>query len=305
MGRLQSSTDNRNWDSIEELWKIKECGQARAAVRSPRRSSPAPPGAEVIKALRGHRRGPGVPGQGDRRLPGRVRLQVHVGARVLVPHLARGPGPGGRGGHAATSRPTTTSPTRSPRWPRTSRPPRPSAWTACRGRRDRERLQQALDLSLRMNPLTPDHHFYIDQGTNARVRLVLIAIGRKLVEEGKLNDPEDVMYLQVQRAAGPDGRLERLRRRGPGRRPPRRAGERLRDPARATGSGTATEEALAFPYLVAVGVPGEGLPQAARPPRARSMAWAPPSVSSRAPPGSFSPRSSSLRSSGARSWSAG
>src|SRR3712207_8935949 len=24
MGRLQSSTENRNWDSIEELWKIKE-----------------------------------------------------------------------------------------------------------------------------------------------------------------------------------------------------------------------------------------------------------------------------------------
>ena len=24
MGRLQSSTDNRNWDSIEELWQIKE-----------------------------------------------------------------------------------------------------------------------------------------------------------------------------------------------------------------------------------------------------------------------------------------
>jgi len=39
----------------------------------------------------------------------------------------------------------------------------------------RDRLSQALDLSLRMNPLTPDHHFYIDQGTNARVRIVLIA----------------------------------------------------------------------------------------------------------------------------------
>ena len=34
-----------------------------------------------------------------------------------------------------------------------------------------------------MNPLTPDHHFYIDQGTNARVRLVLIAIGKTLVEQ--------------------------------------------------------------------------------------------------------------------------
>jgi pyruvate,water dikinase len=47
-----------------------------------------------------------------------------------------------------------------------------------------------------MNPLTPDHHFYIDQGTNARVRLVLVAIGRKLVAEDRLDDAEDVMYLK-------------------------------------------------------------------------------------------------------------
>ncbi|MEW8985860.1 MAG: hypothetical protein AB2401_02425, partial [Bacillus sp. (in: firmicutes)] len=30
------------------------------------------------------------------------------------------------------------------------------------------KLQKALDLALRMAPLTPDHHFYIDQGTYAR-----------------------------------------------------------------------------------------------------------------------------------------
>src|SRR4051812_49794757 len=52
----------------------------------------------------------------------------------------------------------------------------------------RDELQQALALSLRMNPLTPDHHFYIDQGTNARVRLVLLAIGRKPVEDDRLGD---------------------------------------------------------------------------------------------------------------------
>src|SRR5262249_42497744 len=46
----------------------------------------------------------------------------------------------------------------------------------------REKLRQALELSLRMNPLTPDHHFFIDQGTNARVRLSAVAIGRKLAD---------------------------------------------------------------------------------------------------------------------------
>jgi pyruvate,water dikinase len=61
---------------------------------------------------------------------------------------------------------------------------------------DRDKLQSALDLALKMTPLTPDHHFYMDQGTYARVRLVLMAIGRKLVELGKLNQPDDVMFLK-------------------------------------------------------------------------------------------------------------
>lgn len=59
-----------------------------------------------------------------------------------------------------------------------------------------EKLRTALDLSLRMNPPTPDHHFYIDQGTNARLRIVLIAIGKKLVKAGLIDDPEDVMFLR-------------------------------------------------------------------------------------------------------------
>jgi pyruvate,water dikinase len=60
---------------------------------------------------------------------------------------------------------------------------------------DRKRLQEALDMALKMAPLTPDHHFYFDQGTYARMRLVLLAIGRKLVEAGVLFDAEDIFYL--------------------------------------------------------------------------------------------------------------
>ena len=100
----------------------------------------------------------------------------------------------------------------------------------------RDELERALELSLRMNPLTPDHHFYIDQGTNARVRLVLVAIGRKLVAEDRLDDAEDVMYLKLQRAAPSDGRQQLLRRQGAGRRPPRRSRGRRTRCARATGS---------------------------------------------------------------------
>jgi pyruvate,water dikinase len=62
----------------------------------------------------------------------------------------------------------------------------------------RNQLKTALDLALKMTPLTPDHHFYMDQGTYARVRLVLIAIGRKLVASGSLDEPDDVMYLKYE-----------------------------------------------------------------------------------------------------------
>jgi phosphohistidine swiveling domain-containing protein len=61
---------------------------------------------------------------------------------------------------------------------------------------DRDRLKAALDLALKMTPLTPDHHFYMDQGTYARVRLVLMGIGRKLVDEGVFREADDVMFLR-------------------------------------------------------------------------------------------------------------
>ena len=118
----------------------------------------------------------------------------------------------------------------------------------------KETLRRALDLSLRMNPLTPDHHFFIDQGTNARVRIVLVAIGRKLVEAGILDDPEDVLYLRYNelrvlmanpsafdaRAAVSDRRYER---------------ERAFSIRPREWVGTATQAQLEFPYYTLWGFP--------------------------------------------------
>ncbi len=59
-----------------------------------------------------------------------------------------------------------------------------------------EEMRAANETNLRMAPLTPDHHFYIDQGANAHVRLVLMTIGRKLVEAGRLDEADDVMFLR-------------------------------------------------------------------------------------------------------------
>ena len=60
----------------------------------------------------------------------------------------------------------------------------------------RKKLETALELATKMMPLTPDHHFYIDQGTFGRVRLVLLAIGQRMVQDGLLRGREDIMFLE-------------------------------------------------------------------------------------------------------------
>ncbi|UCF98800.1 MAG: hypothetical protein JSV89_04505 [Spirochaetaceae bacterium] len=70
---------------------------------------------------------------------------------------------------------------------------------------EKKKWEDALDLNVRMFPLTPDHHFYFDQGTYARMRLVLLRVARKMVKEGMLDDPEDIMdleYEQLRRYVG-------------------------------------------------------------------------------------------------------
>jgi phosphohistidine swiveling domain-containing protein len=62
-------------------------------------------------------------------------------------------------------------------------------------REGRARVEQVMERALRLMPLTPDHHFYIDQGTYARVRRVLLAIGRRLVDLERLDDPDDPVFL--------------------------------------------------------------------------------------------------------------
>jgi pyruvate,water dikinase len=105
-----------------------------------------------------------------------------------------------------------------------------------------------------MNPLTPDHHFYIDQGTNARLRMVLIAIGKKLVEAGLIDDPEDVMFLHynelrllMTNPAAVDARTLISQRRD--------EYEQAYQIRPREWVGTATKTALAFPYNALWGFP--------------------------------------------------
>ena len=117
-----------------------------------------------------------------------------------------------------------------------------------------ERMTLAHETNARMAPLTPDHHFYIDQGTNAHVRLVLICIGRHLVAEGAIGDPNDVMFLKYNELrylmADPEG--FEVRGLITDRRDERENAYEIRP---RDWVGTATEDALAFPYLPNWGFP--------------------------------------------------
>jgi phosphohistidine swiveling domain-containing protein len=112
---------------------------------------------------------------------------------------------------------------------------------------NREKLTRALELSLGMNPLTPDHHFFVDQGTNARLRIAVIAIGRKLVDTGALNDAEDVVFLRYNELrrliAEPDA--FDAKDLVSDRRDDHEDAYERRPPA---WLGTATKEAIEFPY---------------------------------------------------------
>jgi pyruvate,water dikinase len=117
-----------------------------------------------------------------------------------------------------------------------------------------EEMRAANEINLKMAPLTPDHHFYIDQGANAHVRQVLLVIGEKLVEQGVLEARDDVIlfrYNQLRRFIGDpssmDGRAivaaAKAKRAAAERYPPR------------DWVGTATATQLAFPYLNLWGFP--------------------------------------------------
>lgn len=105
-----------------------------------------------------------------------------------------------------------------------------------------------------MNPLTPDHHFYIDQGTNARLRTVLIAVGKKFVEHDILDDAEDIVFLRYNelRALVGDASAYDARDLVSDRRDEYEEATSKRPP---DWLGSATEEALAFPYAGLWGFP--------------------------------------------------
>ena len=61
-----------------------------------------------------------------------------------------------------------------------------------------ETLKHYLKLSVGMAPITPDHHFYIDQGIYSHLRVAFVQIGKAMVRAGILDDAEDIFMLKYQ-----------------------------------------------------------------------------------------------------------
>jgi len=249
LGRLQNSASDRNWDSIEALWRMKNEVRDDTELRA----AFGPEDTKAISsALRGSERG-------RRFISERIEpYQREFGWHAVWSHEFIFP----------TVREEMEPVLELIRGYLTSDYDYPSAIDAMRKDIEAasrqildgldgdalEEMRAANAVNLRMAPLTPDHHFYIDQGANAHVRLVLLAVGQKLVEAGRLDTPDDVLFLRYNELRMLIGSPDAVDARGlvAERRAEREAAKQVhpRD-----WVGTVTPSQLAFPYLVNWGYP--------------------------------------------------
>jgi phosphohistidine swiveling domain-containing protein len=249
LGRLQNSATDRNWDSIEALWRMKNEVRDDPELRSAFKPEAV---AEIVRVLRTDERG-------RRFIAERVEpYQREFGWHAVWSHEFIFP----------TVREQMEPVIELVRGYLVADYDFPSAIEAMRLDIEAasgeildgltgealEEMRAANAVNRRMAPLTPDHHFYIDQGANAHVRLVLIEIGRKLVAAGRLDQPDDVMFLRYNELRALIGSASAIAAREivTAHRLEREAAQRLhpRD-----WVGTVTPSQLAFPYLVNWGYP--------------------------------------------------
>jgi len=249
LGRLQNSASDRNWDSIEALWQMKNEVRDDEVLREAFAPDDA---ADIVQALRATSRG-------QRFIAERIEpYQREFGWHAVWSHEFIFP----------TVREQMQPVVELVRGYLDTDYDYPSAMAAMRLDIEAaateilagltgealEEMRAANAVNLRMAPLTPDHHFYIDQGANAHMRLVLIAIGQKLVDGERLDQPDDVMFLRYNelRVLIGDPAAIDARRIVAENRVARATAEQLRP---RDWIGTATPSQLAFPYLVNWGYP--------------------------------------------------
>lgn len=241
-GRLQSSISDRNWDSIDALWKMKNEVKANGELSAAFEAETA---REVLGRLNGSDRGRQFVQQRLERYQEEFGYKAIWSHEFVFPTWKENPAPvieAVRGYlESDYDYPATIEAVKLDLEAATG-----ELLDGVSGE-PRRQLGAALDLQMKMAPLTPDHHFYIDQGTNARLRLLLVAIGRRLVEEGVLDDAEDTIFLlynELRRLLA-DPRAFDARAVVSQRRDEREAAYAIRP---REWVGTATRVALDFPY---------------------------------------------------------
>jgi pyruvate,water dikinase len=249
LGRLQNSAKDRNWDSIEALWKMKEEAKADAVLAAAFEHETAE---EIIAALKATERGKRF--IAERVVPYQKEYGWHAvwSHEFIFPNVVEQMPPVIElvRGYIETNY----------NYPKTiaalAADIKSAAVEILEGLKGEalEEMRAANDINLRMAPLTPDHHFYIDQGANAHVRQVLVAIGRKLVAAGALDTADDVVYFKYNELrvfmgnpSGMDGRALVAQRKVE-----REKAYTIRPKE---WIGTATKTQLAFPYLNLWGFP--------------------------------------------------
>ena len=249
LGRLQNSADDRNWDKIRALWEMKEEVKADAELQA----AFAKVGAtEIVPALRATERGRRF--IDERVVPYQKEFGWHAvwSHEFIYPSFREDMNP-----VIQLVRDQFTSdydyPTKVAALKADIEAAAKDILAGLEGEA-LEKMRAANEINLKMAPLTPDHHFYIDQGANAHVRLVLVAIGEKLVEMGMLDRPDDTILFRYnalrQFLGAPDAESGRAQVKAA--RAKRDAAENVR-PKDWVGTATATQ--LAFPYLNLWGFP--------------------------------------------------
>jgi phosphohistidine swiveling domain-containing protein len=249
LGRLQNSAKDRNWDSIEALWKMKEEAKADPVLAAAFKADTA---GEIIASLKQTERGKQF--IAERVVPYQKEYGWHAvwSHEFIFPTVREQMEPVIElvRGYIETNYdyPKTIS--------ALANDIKAAAEEILEGLEGEalDEMRAANEINLRMAPLTPDHHFYIDQGANAHVRLVLMAIGKKLVAAGHLDSPEDVVFFRynelrvfIGNPAAMDGRAIVAKAKAA-----REAAYQFR-PKEWVGTATATQ--LAFPYLNLWGFP--------------------------------------------------
>jgi len=249
LGRLQNSAQDRNWDAIESLWRMKEIAKVDPEIG---RAFSQGGGAQILAALEGT-------SEGTAFIEEHLRpYQREFGWHAVWSHEFIFPT---RFEQAAPVIDVIKSylesdydfPSAVAELASDIADASDELLEGVEGE-DLERLRKANEVNLRMAPLTPDHHFYIDQGTNAHLRVVLLCIGGKLTEEGAIDKAEDILFLKYNELRYLIGDLSEFDARSI-------ILERRAERDRALGIkprdwiGTATESQLEFPYLNNWGFP--------------------------------------------------